>query len=180
MPARLNPIWRTLRLGAIWIALGIVLAILLAVAAPFAIGDRTMVVESGSMTPAIETGDAVVVEPISPLDAMVGDIVTFQDPDGSGRLISHRARSIRRAGDKLAFITQGDANTGQEHWSVPVDGQIGKVLYRVPKIGFAVVWAGTPFGHIGLLAIPALLLTISLLVRIWRPRPEGEASDALS
>jgi signal peptidase len=175
-----NPVLRALRRGITWVALGSCLAILLAVAAPFAIGDRTFIVQSGSMTPAIDTGDAVVVEPISPLDARVGDIVTFQDPDGSGRLISHRARSIHRVGDKVAFITQGDANTGQEHWSVPVDSQIGKVLYRVPKIGFAVVWAGTPIGHIGLLAIPALLLTISLLVRIWRPPPESEAPDALA
>jgi signal peptidase len=170
--------WRALRLGVTWIALGCGLVITLAVAAPFAIGDRTFVVQSGSMTPTIDTGDVVAVEPINPLQAKVGDIVTFQDPDGSGRLISHRARSIHLVGDKVMFITQGDANTGQEHWSAPVNGQIGKVLYRVPKIGWAIVWAGTGPGHLALLAVPALLLATSLLARIWR-RPEREAGDEL-
>jgi signal peptidase I len=156
-----------------------VLAILLAAAAPLAIGDRSYVVRSGSMTPAIDTGDVVVVKPIASLEARVGQVVTFKDPDGSGRLISHRARAIHREGNQVKFTTQGDANTGQEHWSVPVTGKVGKVLYRLPKLGFAVVWTGTPAGRLGLIAIPALLLGLSLLAGIWRSRPEEEVPDEL-
>ena len=51
-------------------------------------------VRSGSMSPAIETGDVVVTEPLSPLSARVGDIVTFRDPEGGGKLFSHRVQAV--------------------------------------------------------------------------------------
>lgn len=169
MPApRTSSFARCLGLGALWTVGGLVLCLLLAGAAPLALGDHSYVVRSGSMTPTIETGDVVVAEPIAPLSARVGEIVTFKDPDGSGRLLSHRARAVHRNGNQVDFITQGDANTGQERWSVPVDGQIGRVLYRIPKIGYALVWTQVPGGQIGLIAIPALLLIAVALARIWR------------
>ena len=161
-----------LRLLITWIAIGAALVILLAAAAPLAFGGRSMVVRSGSMSPTIRTGDVIAVRTIAPTEAKVGDIVTFQDPDGSGRLLVHRARAIQREGDQVAFTTQGDANTTQEHWRVPVNGTIGTVLYRVPKLGFAVVPINSDLGRIGLMIVPALLLAVSLLRGIWRREPE--------
>ena len=73
----------------------------------------------------------------------------------------------------MAVVTQGDANSTQEHWKVAADGTIGMVAYRVPALGFAISWISTPAGRIGLIIVPALLLGVSLLAGIWRPRPEG-------
>jgi signal peptidase len=162
---------RLLRVFATSALAAFVLAVLLAGALPLALGARSMVVLSGSMTPAIRTGDVVVVRPIAPTEAKVGEIVTFKDPDGSGRLLIHRVRAIVRHGDQIAVTTQGDANATREHWKVPVDGTIGTVVYRVPLFGFAVSWIGSPPGRIALLIIPALLLAVSMLARIWRPAP---------
>jgi signal peptidase len=159
-----------LRLFVTWTVAAFVLAALLSTALPIVFGGRAMVVRSGSMTPAIRTGDVVVVRPIPPSAAKVGDIVTFQAPDGSGRLLVHRVRAIARRGDRDSFTTQGDANKTREHWQIPVDGKIGTVMYLVPKLGFAVSWIGSSTGRIGLIVLPALLLAISLLVGIWRPR----------
>jgi signal peptidase I len=159
------------RLFATWALCAFVLTILLSAALPLALGARSMVVRSGSMTPAIRTGDVVVVRPIPPSEARVGDIVTFEAPDGSGRLLVHRVRAVARKGDQIAVTTQGDANTTREHWRVPADGTIGTVVYRVPSIGFAVSWISAPAGRIGLIIIPSLLLAVSMLVRIWRPAP---------
>lgn len=171
---RTNSFARCLGLGALWALGGLILCLLLAGAAPLALGDHSYVVRSGSMTPTIETGDVVVAQPIDPLSARVGQIVTFKDPDGSGRLLSHRVRAVHRNGTDVSFVTQGDANTGEEKWNVPVDGQIGRVLYRIPKIGYALVWTQVPGGRIGLIVIPALLLVVFALSRIWRtPREEG-------
>lgn len=161
-----------LRLLATWTVGAFALVVLLAAALPLAFGARSMVVRSGSMTPAIRTGDVVAVRPIAPTEAKVGDIVTFQDPDGSGRLLVHRVRAVAWHGGQAAFTTQGDANTTQEHWRVPVDGTIGTVAYRVPKLGFVASWISTPIGRLGSIVVPALLLAISLLAGIWRPRPE--------
>ncbi len=107
---------------------GFALAILLSSVLPLAFGDRSLVVRSGSMAPSIDTGDIVAVHPIAASSARIGDIVTF---DNHGKLTSHRARSIERRGSKIIFTTQGDANTGQEHWQVAANGRIGRV--HVPR-----------------------------------------------
>jgi signal peptidase len=167
---------RLLVLAAGWATAAFALALLLAAAAPLAVGDRAFVVRSGSMAPAIAIGDVAVVESIAPTAANVGDVVTFKDPHG--RLTSHRARSIVRAGGEIRFTTQGDANSGQEHWKVPADGRIGRVVYRVPKLGFAVVQISSTAGRIALIIVPAVLLAGSLLVAIWRRREDADASAA--
>ena len=163
-----------LRLFATWAAGSFMLALLSAAALPHLFGGTSMVVRSGSMTPAIRTGDVVVVQPVAPTSAEIGDIVTFKDPDGSGRLLVHRVRAISRQGHYVEVITQGDANTVQESWKVAADGTIGTVLYRVPLLGFATNWINSDLGRIGLLIVPGLLLAISLLARIWRPRVDSE------
>jgi signal peptidase len=163
-----------LRAFITWAVGGFVLAVLLAAALPMAVGGTSMVVRSGSMTPTIRTGDVVVVRPIAPTEAEVGDIVTFKDPAGSDRLLVHRVRAISRSGDEVEVITKGDANSTQEHWKVPADGTIGTVAYRVPALGFAVSWIGSPAGRVGLIIVPSLLLAVMLLMRIWRPRIDPE------
>jgi signal peptidase I len=170
---------RRISSAACWAAIGFVLVVLLAAAAPLAIGDRSFVVKSGSMSPAIETGDVVVVDPISAASVEVGEIVTFESPDGGDRLMSHRVRAVEETEEGLRFTTQGDANTADEHWTIAQEGTVGRVLYRVPKLGFAVnVIQSTP-GKIGLIALPALLLCISLLSRIWRSTEEGPGGAAV-
>lgn len=165
-----------LRLFVTWAAAGFVLAVLLAAALPMALGGTSMVVRSGSMTPTIRTGDVVVVRPIAPGEAEIGDVVTFKDPAGSDRLLVHRVRAISRSGDDVEVITKGDANSTQERWKVAADGTIGTVAYRVPALGFAVGWIGSPAGRVGLVILPALLLIAMLLMRIWRPRLDAEGA----
>jgi signal peptidase I len=178
MTRRLPTTAYRVRLAAIWAVGAFALALLLAAALPLAAGDHSYVVRSGSMAPAIDTGDVVVVQSIHPLQAQVGDIVTFRDPQWGDRLVNHRARAIERVGNKVNFVTQGDANTGQEHWSVPVSGTIGHVVYRVPKIGYGIVLIGTPWGRAGFIVLPALLLMASALRRIWRREECGDAAHA--
>ena len=169
---------RALRLAANVVGAAVaafVLALLVASVLPLAVGDRTFVVRSGSMHPAIDTGDVVAIEPIRPTSARVGDIVTFDD---RGKFTSHRARSIVRRGGQLEFTTQGDANTGREVWRVAADGRIGRVTHRIPKLGFAVVQTQRPAGRLALIVVPALLLGAGLLRRIWRAEPEGAVPPA--
>ena len=174
---RSSPLRRGRQL-ALWVLLGALGAALLAATAPLAIGYRSFTMRSGSMTPTLDVGDVVVTEPIAPPAARVGQIVAFPDPEGSGRLFSHRVQSIRTDGDVVHFVTRGDANTSTERWSVPAGGTIGRVVYRVPKIGYALVWTGTPPGRIALIAIPALLLCWTALRWIWRPAGTGEPEAA--
>ena len=169
---------RVLYRGVVGAFFGVAVGLLVAIAGPIAIGWRPFTVMSGSMEPAIDTGAVVVTEPIAPLEARVGDVVTFADPHQPGRLISHRVRLIRARGDKASFVTKGDANNVQERWSVRTDGRIGRVVYHVPRVGYLAVAAARPSGRLALVAIPALLLAVFELVKIWRParrEPTGVA-----
>jgi signal peptidase len=152
-----------------WAIGSFVIALLLAAVAPIAIGLHTYAVQSGSMTPTIDTGDLVVARAITPTEASVGDIVMFKDPEGTGKLISHRVRAVHERGGRSYFVTRGDANTGFEHWNVPDSGTIGEIVYRVPKLGFVLGSIGSGPGRIGLVVIPAVLLMALGLLRIWRP-----------
>lgn len=169
------------RLGArtaAWAALAFCVSMLAAVALPNAIGMRSFTVMSGSMEPAIHTGDVVIDHKIHPLEARPGDVVTFSDPSGRKRLITHRVRSIRVRGSQVNVVTKGDANNTVERWTVPAGGHIGRVALRVPKLGYPLVYAHSRFGLIGLVAIPAMLLCLLELRRIWNAPDKEETSVA--
>ncbi len=154
------------------IALGVVAVLAVAVLAPYAGGGRSYSVMSGSMEPRIHTGDVVADARVVVRDVRVGDIVTFPDPQTRGRLITHRVRSIRVHGGRASVVTKGDANTTTEHWSIAADGSLGRVRYRVAKVGYALAFTRRPEGRIALVVIPALILALLELTRIWGRRPE--------
>jgi signal peptidase I len=161
-----------------WIALGFAIGIAVSVIAPRALGGQSFTVMSGSMEPAIHTGDVVVDRRISPLDVRVGDVVTFRDPSDQTRLITHRLRSVSVRDGVARMVTKGDANNTVERWNVSVDGTIGRVGYRVPRLGYALSWAGGRSGRLLLIALPALLLALLQLVRIWRSERKEQAHVA--
>lgn len=162
--------------GVGWASLAAGLALALLLALPLAFGARPHTVLTGSMEPAIAAGDVVVVEPISPAEAHVGDVVTFRDPEDQSRLITHRVRSVRREGAHLWFVTQGDANNTTERWRVAASGEVSRVVYVVPWVGHVAALAQGPLGVSLFLLVPLLLFAAEELVRIWRPRPEGRTA----
>lgn len=172
---------RRIRLGAAlagWGLLGAIVGLTLALAGPYVLGGRSFTVMSGSMEPAIATGDVVVDETISPRAAKPGDVVTFPAPDGSKRLITHRLRTISEDRGQVRAETKGDANNTVEHWQVPADGHIGRVVYRVPKVGYALAAVISPGGRVVLLVVVIVALAGLALERIWRaPGQEPEQPE---
>jgi len=152
-------------------AIGAIAVAVASVVLPYAFGGRSYTVMSGSMEPRIHTGDVVAEEKIAPSDMRSGDIVTFQDPDVRGRMITHRVRSVREHDGTVSVVTKGDANTTVERWTIPVGGHVGRVRYRVAHVGYALVFARSAPGKLLLIVLPALLLGILELRRIWR-RPQ--------
>lgn len=173
----LGPAARLCVTATCWLALGFGTGLTLAVASPGALGHRVFTVLSGSMEPTLRTGDLVVDAKIAPLDARVGDVVTFPDPDSPGRLVTHRVRSVTAAGATVRFETKGDQNNAVERWSIPADGKLGRVVYRVPKLGYVTSLAGSRLGLLGLVVLPALLLGIFELKRIWTAEEKGAADE---
>jgi signal peptidase len=168
-------IGRFTALAAAWAVGAFCMALLAAVALPNAVGMRSFTVMSGSMEPTIHVGDVVIDKKIRPLDARPGDAVTFSDPTGRKRLVTHRIRSIRVQGNTVQVVTKGDANNTVERWTVPANGRIGRVELRVWKLGYPLVYAHSRYGLIGLVAIPAFLLCLVELRKIWASPPRGKA-----
>jgi len=160
-----------------WTAVGAITALLLALFAPYLLGGSSFTVMSGSMTPAIRTGDVVVESRLAAQDAKVGDVVTFRDPEGSHRLITHRVRRIRIGVDgTVSLVTKGDNANAVQRWSVPGNGSIGLVRFRIPFLGYALWGTRQPLGRLLFVIVPALLLAATELRGLWR-RPSPEASD---
>jgi signal peptidase len=153
-----------------WSALGVLSGVLLTLTVPRVLGKPVLVVLTGSMEPELAVGDVVIESKISPLDARVGDVITFRDPERPDRLITHRVRRVVRSGGELSFTTKGDANNTVETWQIPRDGGIGRVEYRFPKLGYVVSWISGPAARLFLVVVPAILLGLLELKRIWFPR----------
>ena len=169
---------RTLLRLAAYAAFGFALGIAAVVSLPGLVGYQSFTILSGSMEPAIGTGAVILVEKIDPLQARIGDVVTFRSPEQPAKIISHRVRSMQVGDGVVRFVTRGDANTGVERWQVPADGRIGRVVVDVPKLGYVTNRVGSRFGKLVFLVLPALVLLVSELLRIWRPKNEGGSRAA--
>ena len=153
---------------AVWTALGLAGGLLAIVTLPGVFGYQALTVVSGSMEPTLEVGSVVIDEVIQPLDARPGDILTFQDPL-SPRQLTHRLQKVRVEGDTVRMTTLGDANDAPERWSVPRDGQIGRVVAHMPKLGYVRAELSGNGVRLGLLAAFMLLGGLFLL-DLWRPK----------
>jgi signal peptidase len=157
--------------GVQWLALGMALAVVGALVLPLAFQGRPLTVLSGSMEPALMTGDVVVVRKVAPLSVAPGDIVTFREPNGR-RLITHRVRHMRQENGVVHFVTKGDANRLVERWKLPEDRPIRRVLYRIPLLGYGLNLFRTRIGLVLLVGVPLALLAVVELWSIWRPEEE--------
>ena len=154
-------------------------AILGALGVGRALDYNALTVVSGSMEPGVHVGDVIVNETVAPLRAQVGDVVSFRDPRRQSKIVTHRVGRIRVDGERVFFVTKGDANSGTERWSVDVDGGIGIVRWRLWKVGYALAWMRSPAGRILFLVLPLLFIGGKLIVRIWSPPKAASSGNTL-
>jgi signal peptidase len=168
---------RLARVGVVSLLAGVGIGIFGVIVLPSILGGRALTVMSGSMEPALGVGDVIIDSRVSPAEVRVGDIVTFADPEGTGKLITHRVRRVRIADGQAHLVTKGDRTNAVERWDMPASGSLGRAELRVPLLGYLVFWLNGPFARLALIVIPALLLAGFELWRIWRPQP-GPFGDA--
>jgi len=99
-----------------------------------AVGITPLIDYSGSMAPAIGSGDIVLARGATAADLAPGQIASIPDPVG-GRLITHRVVSVARRGDRVTVVTRGDANDGSERWVLRADAPVGRAVGHVPVPG---------------------------------------------
>lgn len=122
-------------------------------------GYSPLIILTGSMEPAIATGDLIIVRTVQPQDVHTGDIIAFFDPDGNGTsVLTHRVTKIIQDGENLSFYTKGDANNTEDRNPVSADKLIGLYQTRYAGMGHVAMFMQTPAGLVICVAVPLILL----------------------
>jgi signal peptidase I len=174
-PARRRRIRRAIGACLSWAFFGFVTVVVAFLVLPPLTGRHNFAILSGSMTPTLDVGDLVIEHPVRPTKIRVGDIVTFRDPDNPKRLLTHRVVRYHVTPVQVDVVTRGDANHTFEWWSIPTSGTVGVVQFRVPKAGYVLMHGGGSVGRVAVVLIPALLLGLCELWRIWFPKRGSDA-----
>jgi signal peptidase len=146
--------------------IGFVTILLVISAIPVPGNIKLMVVQSGSMEPKIKTGSIVMIKPIS--DYKVGDIITFGPYSKTKAPTTHRIFEIKTLDGQSVYVTKGDANNAQDLREITKGDILGKVLFSVPYLGYAVEFAKQPMGFILIIVVPAVIIVGDEIRNIWR------------
>ena len=139
-------------------------------------GHPVMTVLSGSMTPAIRTGDLIWDKQIqSTAQAStlhVGQIISFRDPSAPSKVLTHRIHAVNQtAGQVTAYVTKGDANNAPDSVAVPPSNVIGIYEGKIPRGGYVLNALHQP-QVLGLLIASPLLWLLSGWLIAYGRRPE--------
>lgn len=128
-------------------------------------------VSSGSMRPAYNVGDLLVLQNIPSDRLQVDDVVVFEVSTRSYDIV-HRIIEIqyRSLDGKLYFRTKGDNNPsadyfrGSECWNgmIPEENVIGKVIFSVPIVGYVSLAVMSEYGVLIIAAVILLIILISI------------------
>lgn len=136
---------------------------------------QPLVVVSGSMQPAIATGDLLFAVPVDGDELEVGEVATLPNPQ-TGRLVTHRVISIEHGVDELRVRMQGDANQVPDPrpYAVDPDEVVWHPVVTVPGAGALLERVMRPS-----VAVPALIALVALvaLTLVPAPRPGRHARD---
>ena len=141
---------------------------ILATVAGYGFGITPLVFRSGSMSPAIHTGDLAVARTVDASSLEAGDIVSVLDAEG--QRVTHRVRSVSGKGDTRQLLLQGDANPVPDA-EVYTVAQAQRVLFDIPKAGYVVEAAS---GQRGVFVLGAYVTAMLVLASRRRPPDEGE------
>ena len=154
---------RSLALPAGVLAVAVLLPVATFAVAALLLGWKLQPVRSASMEPTYAVGSLLVVEPVDASQVRPGMAVTYADPVGGDRLVTHRV--VQRApGERVAFLTQGDANTFLDPLPVPAREIRGRVRSHVPAMGTVLHALRWPRNALVLVGLPALVLVLSEVV----------------
>ena len=154
----------------IWIGLQVV----------FGTENPFYVVASGSMLPELQVYDVLVVQGhVLFEDVQIGDIIVFDRPSGHDRVIVHRVVSITDD-DPRTLRTKGDNNVASipgTDFPITEKEYIGKVQFKIPKIGYVTQILKPPTNYI-LIALVIGVMVVKEIIK-WRKKQEITSTEPL-
>lgn len=135
------------------------------------------IIISPSMVPSINVYDAIVIKREEPENLKVGDVITFLSSDTRylGLTITHRIVGIEKSttGD-IYFRTKGDNNNTEDSSLVKGDDIYGKVILKIPKIGYIQLLLTNAIGWVLIVVIPCLGVVIYDIIKIFKSIGNGK------
>ena len=119
------------------------------------------VVLTGSMLPEIQVYDVVITKKIEPKDLNEGDVITFASSDTRflNTIITHRIikkNPPNGTTKNYTFQTKGDNNNVADNALVEPNNIYGKVILKIPKLGYLQDFLATKGGWILVILLPCL------------------------
>ena len=135
---------------------GYIIAILLMVFAglSFTGNVKARIVLTGSMAPAINTGDVILTVPVSRKAPKIDDVIAYQAKRFNGENVAVFSHRIIDGDIENGFIVKGDANKSPDAQKPTGEDILGVVFFTIPFIG-------------NLLTPKALLLLLPCLFGLW-------------
>lgn len=171
---KFKKIWNVIT--TVLIALIVLMAVMLA-GVRF-VGLQVFTVLSGSMEPTYHTGSIIYVKEVDYKSLQIGDPITFMMDEDT--IVTHRITEIlpdTEDPEVLRFRTKGDANGAEDGTPVHYKNVIGKPVFSIPKVGYAVDFVQRPPGMYLGIAVGALLLMLIIIPELWWEEPERDESD---
>ena len=125
---------------------------------------KFMIVQSGSMDPDIKAGSIVMTKPSD--SYKIGDVISFSTTTRE-EPITHRIHEMKVVEGRVYYTTKGDANEEPDAREVPQRDVIGKVIFSVPYVGYAVDFVQKPLGFALIIIIPAGLIIFDEVRKIY-------------
>ena len=129
------------------------------------------VIVSESMVPTIKVNDAIIVKRVDDENLEIGDIITFSSNDivYRGLTVTHRIIGIQESSDgSNIYRTKGDNNILADTALVDVESIYGKVILKIPKLGYVQKFVSSTSGFILLIVAPIVIVVLYEILRIRR------------
>lgn len=130
---------------------------------------QAYVIISQSMEPTIHVQDAIVTKRVD--DYKIGDVCTYlsKNPSYPGIMITHRiiGTDVNEKNEKV-YIFKGDSNYSRDPLTVSSDQIYGKVVMKIPKIGYIQYFLSRAYGWIIAIVVPCVGIITFDVLRLFK------------
>ena len=121
-------------------------------------GIRMLTVLSGSMRPALEPGDIIIIKDNT--NIVEGDIITFKS---NNLIITHRVVDVTSGKGGFVYKTKGDNNNVADKILIEREDIQGEYLFRIPYLGYIMEFFRSRLGIMIIVTIIGLLVIFEVI-----------------
>ena len=121
-------------------------------------GLRMLTVLSGSMRPALEPGDIIIIKDNT--NIVEGDIITFKS---NNLIITHRVVNVKSEEGGYLYQTKGDNNNVEDKTLIKQENILGEYLFRIPYLGYIMEFFRSKLGILIIVTIIGLLVIFEVI-----------------